>query len=80
MLESPIIQVKHIPRVTTDEVLQIAQRVGTNKAPGPDRILNSALKAAIKEDSEPFAQMLQSCFRRRNVSDTLVEAGISFST
>lgn len=50
-----------IMQVTADEILEAARRVGTGKAPGPNRIPNLATKEALMCRPQFFADLMQAC-------------------
>ena len=52
-----------IPEVSIDELLRACNRVGNNKASGPDGIPNIALKTAIKERPEMFTELYTQCLK-----------------
>lgn len=50
-----------IPPVTLDEITEAGKRVKEKKAPGPDGIPNSAIKAAIHRRPDMFQAVVQKC-------------------
>lgn len=50
-----------IPEVTVEETLDACNKVGVNKAPGPDLVPNKAFKAAIRSNPNLFVNIAQSC-------------------
>lgn len=50
-----------IPPITEDEVLEMHNRIGESKTPGPDGIPNKALKAAIGRRPDIFRDVIQQC-------------------
>lgn len=58
-----------IPEVTVEELLRACNRVGNNKAPRPDGILNIVLKTAICAQSEMFTEVYTRCLREGKFPD-----------
>ena len=52
-----------IEEVTENEVLQICSSIGDSKAPGPDGIPNKALKLALMDKPQIFANVFNICLR-----------------
>lgn len=50
-----------VPTVTEEELLKACSKIGDAKAPGPDGILNVALKVAIKYRSKIFLETYNTC-------------------
>ena len=52
-----------IPIITNEELLLACSRIGDRKASGPDGIPNVALKAAIRECPNVFADLFNTCMK-----------------
>ncbi|GBP54611.1 Retrovirus-related Pol polyprotein from type-1 retrotransposable element R1 [Eumeta japonica] len=52
-----------IPLVTKEEVMEVCNSVGNNKAPGLDGVPNIALKTSIKAAPELFFDVYNTCLK-----------------
>lgn len=58
-----------IPPVTPEELKKACNRLGNQKAPGPDNIPNAALKAAIQATPDLFVDLYDSCLKEGRFPD-----------
>lgn len=54
-----------IPEITTEEIIAAGRRIGANKAPGPDKIPNKALKIAMTTNPSLFADVMMACLQQK---------------